>query len=72
MPPPPRRRDLLPSIDARARADMLATLDYVLGQECSVPGRAAAGGHWPVMAGLGPQEEAARREPVLGGWLSGG
>ncbi|GBF87891.1 hypothetical protein Rsub_00603 [Raphidocelis subcapitata] len=64
--------DLLPSLDARARADALATLDYALSLESSVPGRGAAGGHWPVMARLGGlQEDAAGREPVLVHWCHG-
>ncbi|KAI8463158.1 MAG: hypothetical protein J3K34DRAFT_496464 [Monoraphidium minutum] len=44
--------ELLPSVDTAAQGDVLATLDYALSLETSLPGR-RAGGHWPVMCRLG-------------------
>jgi hypothetical protein len=45
------QRDLLPSVDARARDDVIAALDYILAQERDAAGRAHRGGHYPIMCG---------------------
>lgn len=61
--------DLLPSVDERAQSDVLSTLDYIMAQQASLPGRVAPGGHWPVMCGEQVVGEA--RDPALVHWCHG-
>jgi len=55
-------------LSAQERADLIATCDYILSLETSVPGRPVTGGHWPVMCHFEGRRMAAagQHEATLG------